>query len=1417
MIPDEIKPTTAPPIQLNSLSGCSVDLDCAIGLHCFESICVSECDESRTCASEAECSVRGRCLIQQKELQGTERLNVYLNELPEKVQLISKNQARLNLSFGLAGPDAQSITHLAYHIESDNPKLNSRNLYKSVVDGGQTTITVDLNSDGRDLFDGLEEEFTSLRLITEAGEISFSLVRKPSISGVYASQVKIDRFGGVPFATELQIVTSPEDVALEDAERAWLLMPQGRDHIFSPLSTSPIMIEVEEPLRWVASPLAFDELTEQWFAVFDYSFPFEESSHFYHEEDTQIQRSIRVDFVIEEDQSLYGLITDRWSGIYESRTPNGVSEQPVVSFDGEFTAIRVSKAISAAEVIEVPSNAAQPGRLSLPSLEGCEPAFIASSCAGVSGAQEFISLADDARASCAISAVDRALETGSTTSMILEFFDGDNETPNGMSFAEFMEACALGTDGICIPKPEVLCARSLTAYAFVAPERDTTNSAELIAAYQRATRESFLGRQLAALQADTDARLTWLRSSDYPAIITSVLKDHTEGLMNSWVERVLNVHLSVLSGQFDEAGLALLSRQPTNEAAQVARRELLFEMSQTWRATMESLTLATVRWNQLFQDAERRAEYTALISEKMFELYLIAGVAGNLNLRAGAGFANATFAGGFAALSRELGKLSLPFDQLIYARDAEVVLSRSLDPQSDQFNLLSQVETLAREAISDSSELVQVIIAESTERELSQAQIQNRLINEINVLRGEVLNLCGLPIGCSLSDYTDRPECAPRILDGECGFGISNADGAVVDLQTETPSEAGAAILKIKEAILNVSIAKEEVRALRQQADLELASAQAFSQQIELWNQARITNLAAVDRVITQREGEWSQAMQEIGRSIKQRNMLRQSLAQDALMDARNWQSIRVSGISSDFSNLREARALESTAGGLLAAADKADELAEASVSGLPTSVGLSNDPSFAARLAIKMSKIGVTKVMRVGALASQSAASKIRTSVDKQSALRDAVLANFRDQDIGDDLEVQAEIEELADQAALDLTEQQVIELQVDRVITQMVAVREAELAYKRDIVELRDRRDQVYATLIREGELLMRVEQAELAVQQRVLEYLQITQRAGLISEQLNNLENQRQNINLIIGSPSVVFAWANRLAQAENKLKIAKERLLDWLVALEYYAVRPFMDQRIQILLSQNPYQLEAIADELLRLKGVCGGSLNEQAVTLSLRDHLKLNESLIDPVSGEEVSAQARFLTLLREKNISASKRTRVGANLNIGELLSSDQSLGLTFKLDLDRFANLSLSCNAKIKSIDVSLIGDGLGSGLPAVSIIYSGASQMRSCQPEIQSYVDLFGEGATAFGEVTTFRSPTRSISPVAGLNSFPSQEDGTGNLSLSGLPLSSEYTVLIDMNSGDNAEINWEALSDIELKINYLYQDFFATGECQ
>jgi hypothetical protein len=325
---------------------------------------------------------------------------------------------------------------------------------------------------------------------------------------------------------------------------------------------------------------------------------------------------------------------------------------------------------------------------------------------------------------------------------------------------------------------------------------------------------------------------------------------------------------------------------------------------------------------------------------------------------------------------------------------------------------------------------------------------------------------------------------------------------------------------------------------------------------------------------------------------------------------------------------------------------------------------------------------------------------------------------------------------------------------------------------------------------------------------------------QRAQLIEGRYRNSVARSRDLSNLLGSPDVLFSSANRIALAESRLERARRAMDDWLTGLEYYAVRPFVSQRLALLLARNPGQLEAIANELSRLQLVCGGPVTTESVDLSLRDDLlSTGFSTLDADTGATVSGPARLRALLARAETPASRAVRYSDRSSVGERLDAGNIWAASFDIDVEGFANLGLTCNAKLSSVAVQIVGEdgdiGPGQSQPVVTMIYGGAGSVRSCQPGIDDYVSQFGPGATAFGPISAFRTPGRSISPVAGIGDYGPELSWSSTLE--GLPFASNYTVLIDLNHPSNAEFDWEQLEDVRLRLSYTYQDVFPQGQCE
>ena len=1423
----EIEALPIESLTVPSLGYCQIDFDCAAGAHCFAGYCVSECDADTPCTGGATCTSDGRCGGDQKNLDAFETSgDLRIRRGPSSQSYVGASDEGVLLGFQVESVSGAELPdELRYIIEDSEGAVDDRLLRRAPVRDGEAVIEVPID---RATLDESRFGLIDCRVTTEAGSLTTTLVPAPTASGEYGGTVRMARFGSVELPIRFDVVTSPADAPLEDAESVWLVVPAGAGELFSPTVGG---VEATPVVR----TLTYDALIERWVATMRHDYPFDEGSFLASADGVMPQRTMRFELELLPTGEMFGSMTDRWTGLYDVRTSGGTVQPAVVLFEGDLELRRTGDALMTPEEAEAAQGADDPRRADtqpLPSVDACADladVFVDATgaplvfeaadgdlltCDGVDTIAAFLAADDGARASCARAIGETALVGDTTAALLREFFNDDGVTPGDQSFDEFMQACAAGVDGLCRPQPEVLCARELVARTWTEPAEVLADGEALVELFGRLSREAFLGRQLGAFRTDADLRLEWLQLNNLPDFVTSVLRDFIAGQLDEWRTTVLDVHLEVVAGQYDPVALALLSRQVTAEASVEERKQLLLEMSQAWRGAMETLVIAAQRWNSLHVAAADRQADLELVSARARDLYVLAGAAANLNQSADAGFANATFSGGFGALLREQRKLALPFSALIYARDAEVVVSRSLDPEASNRTLLADLEANAMAAIRDAAEAVDGIIAETADRELNATLVQNELNNQIDEVVDTLIELCGLPRECTRSDVaSDVAGCEIRVGAGECGFSY----GAEDTVDGTLASEAASAYLAVVTALEGVTLAEQEYGAAEQRAARAEANAEAFAVQIEAWNTVRLDAVGAIDTIIQESEAASEASLAAVMEVIGEQNDLRRQLAEDAEMDAAAWNRVRVDGVTTDFRKLRAAFGLRQTADAATLVSDSVLLFAEASVESQPRVIGTSGDPFAVLRGAAYMKAAVTQTVGRTAAQALRVGAEELQTQVDQARALRAAELSNLREQDIADDLEVQNTIDDLRARMEVDLTRTQIREFQLDRLIEQIEARTEAELAYKRDRIELNDRIAAAFRATLELADLRVRINQAQLQVLQRELEYARVVERAGLQSARLAQLQSQASNVNALLGSPAIIFAWTNSLARAEARLERAKASVMDWLVAMEYYAVRPFMDQRIQILLARNTFQLEGIAAEMSRLQGVCGGSTNLESVDLSVARYLNLTEARSNDERGEVYEPSELLIASMQRGDVNVDRRVRLGSVTSGLDLASRDDIWSATVTFDVDEFGNLASSCNARIDAFDVQLVGEDLGDALPTVSIVYDGTSRLRSCQPDLVDYIEGLDPGATSFSDVTTFRSPSRAISVIAGVNQFTSDNFAAGvNRTLSGLPLASSYTILIDPITGANADINWANVEDIRLRVRYGYQDFFPRGEC-
>jgi len=1422
-------------VSMSSTRGCMLDIDCAEGLFCFQNQCTWECKDDGDCRAGAHCSNSGRCIAD----RGIRALTDGTFEVVLDEDALADVPGQLPVAIAEKPPTVVEIDpgqpFVTVSLQTETAVPGGAVMYRVELEGEEGKTPRTLRSEGETEFrfqiptgraSGSQGEAKLQRsfIVTSLGGFPVDIIPRIALSGLYAADVNVREFGGSALPMRFGLRIEPENASLEDATGRWVLLPASVQDLLAPTRGAGTNGTVA---KWVERPLEYDAEAKVWFARFAHPFEIGGASQFGSGEST---RSIRLEIHAVDGKRILGAQADRWEGLFDARTADGVVAPAQVVLSGPFTAFRQQRLPpETLEPMNGQPSAPRPALGGPLEIAACGSQILGpllddvaidpqNHCDGIMGVDDFHKASPQARAVCALAVADRAMQGPSTASQVRAFLDDSQPNPGGISFGEFLQRCAEG-DGFCIPSPQLACSEQLLAYAYQTQEDELSVAGDLLEKYQLAARESYLGRQLAAFQVDTDIRLDWLRKSEAPLFLAADLRAYNEDMLSKWEKQVLQAHFEVLARQFAPSSLEVLARAPTDREAIAIRKTILLEQAQTWQGAMEALQIAAQRWNGLYQNDIKREQAATYVRARTLDLYLSAAVLAHLNRSSGSSATSSIFGSGFAALLRTQEQLALPFDDLIFMRDAEVVVSQSVDPQSSSQTVLRELEDLARRAVADAQESVDRVIDDAQASEVNSKVLTDRMRTQAEELKAELVSLCGLPMGCSVGEMDVRPECVVAVEAGRCGFLIDPESGTYQSFEDlegmENVSEAGQALLALRQALLESQMAENEFRDNEERARIELENAQAFADNLAAWRDRRRAVEVEIDQISAEIDTLANATLAAHMNEINQARNIRHAAYETQAKEVEDWSKIRFGGVEADMKRLTAINALNQTAGGLTLIGDEIDHIADAVVDGLPKTVGMSNDLSAPFRMAVRLSTYGATSAMRAVAFGLETTAVALEQKLTEEQARREAKLANLSD--LADLAAMQAErdLEDLAGMLrAIELTNDEAIGAR-EALIDAMRRNLEYDLAYERDLVQLKDRRLQAKIRLQDSEAAKVRILRSEIVVQQRFMSYMQVVQRGQLLLGRYTSLNERLGQLENLIASPSVIFAFANRLARAESRVERAKGLLFDWLVGLEYYAVRPFVSQRLAILLARNPSQLEAISNELLRLQRVCGGMITYEVVDLSVRDDL-LHGGFDMMTEAGEVDAAARFRAVLEKGNVPVDTQVRYSTDERIGDVIANRSVLAATFDLRLDDFANLPLTCNAKIASIDVQLVGEGLGKNVrPTVSVLYDGKSTMRSCQPNIQAIVGALDPGTTSFGPRTTFRTSGRSVSPVARIGSFG--EPGTANRGLEGLPLASQYTILIDPAKGENRNVDWSRIEDVMLRLTYVYQDMFPVGQCE
>jgi hypothetical protein len=1413
--PAPVYPAAEPMVlALRGATACGIDADCDAGSFCFLGSCSVQCESGTECDSGV-CDDRGRCTESNNKAAGSDlpagppntRIGgIELTNEPPLTILVQPGEEFVTVTFETSA-SATPQGGLSYRVESSADDSLARRVQTS---NGGTTHTVTIpTAAANPAFTG---DAVDISIVTPIGTIPLILKSVLTVAGIYEGTLKLDGLG-----TEVPLkfgVDGDMGALGTGVSNAFLVVPSGEAAMFGPVAESQLpALNTTQELR---APLEYDSAIGAWVAIFSNAYDIPSDQAFGDLAATQVKRELRYELKVEADRTISGSLSDRWVGLFDATQADGTRVIPEVQLGGDFRLSKMAdQPATNAASFEPTQNAPNPQLQNFTLSVDC--VTLADATDGCAARTTFAGAL-----ACADAVGGGAVATRTLTEVVAGLLAG-GLTDDGKTFKEFLAGCADGTVAACVPTQAQRCGIELQAYAFgLAPGGYSEDKERLWDGFGDLLLEVTGGPQLGAFFVDTESRRDWLENANYgsTAITSAAAAQLNARLMDDYVTKVLGPNVEALRTYLQPSSFAFLSRVPDSPASVDQRDRLLIAMVGSWTATADSLALAAQRWNEVYRlDGERRVKANEVASY-LGELYRAAAIIIQLHKASGKAAEAAPVAAGLGTLLLRYEALTNTFNELLFARDGELAVSSSLDPEQASRGVLAQRHEAALEAVDDASVKVDTLLQTLLDNDIRNADLFTNLDNAVNESQKRLVELCGQLDDCDPLRPADaaNPLCDTSWVAGVCGFKQSkslltgrtprNVEGFE---SAAKPSEAGMAIFAVGDAAREAEMAEQDLdtlrgRLARKKTEYQAASADA------------VTRAAATKTLIENINTQYTQLIEstvtfekadeaERLKAIADENNRKATLSVNYFTQLGF--TVSMAALEQVDAGVGEvSRNVEQSLAGAAATVDavggKASDCPDVTI-GVAVRIG-------AAKCAVNLGTVGVvtslSRAADIAAGAGQLAHSVVESANRWQNVAKDsaALTTDF----------AQAILDVDATLRGLELKTKEVNasdSLKAENFERYQNALREQTLRAEEDA-------DAVAALLEELRQLSEDVDLAGLKVLQTAkqvvaaqLSYAQVAEsarqeRASLVMRRL-----QRQQIAQLVAGPQAVFFAANGLTEAERELDRAKRKMNDWLVALEYAAVRPFYNERMSILLARNTYQLRAIADRLTDLEGQCGGATNLQDGSVSLRnDLLGLRTAQIDSGSGQTLTPAQRFRQTLAQSDIPATANMRYTVSQTADQIISNSALLVVNFSLGLSAFGNLPLTCNAKVAGLALKLVGDGLGDGQPAATLLYNGNSQTYSCQPGIDAYVQTFGQGDTTFGSTTSFVVEGRAASPIAGVS-----EMGSSNVTFAGLPLAGDYTLIIDPSLPANQAINWANLDDIELGLTFSYQDIFSsTSDC-
>ena len=1052
--------------------------------------------------------------------------------------------------------------------------------------------------------------------------------------------------------------------------------------------------------------------------------------------------------------------------------------------------------------------------------------------------------------------------------------EDDTTTVAGFAtLSDFLDNCLLKEGDpkktVCIEQPEIQCAADLAAYSFL-NAGTTADKERFMNQFHDLLRESYLGLQYAAWQQDIISREKWLNTADAPKFAAADIEKAVMGVLDDWEINTLQAHTHTMAKQFSQLPLEVLSNQTaSSDEISAERYTVLADYQQTWHAVSGGISLAARRYNEILVKTTERVAKAAQIGSGIFDLYVAGLVESEINRNTNNTSLNGGYAASFYDNMNTLKKLGQSFDALVYMRDAEIAVSNSLN--KDNTNVLARRAEKAAKTLDEVTAKRDSVFKNHRDQKISQQTTSANLTSSLEELVTEIVNICGLPEACKVNDVAKimtKPECDPLTTPFYCGFSLNkdslpgrlestlssesvtysvkvnqngeiqytDASGNIITPDADAPidvfdtqsnigtGEAAEAILAYRKSQQHVEVARAELNALHNKVSIARETCEAYAQNISKWYNKRRQLLEDVNKNLKSIESAQDAKSKALIDKLDEQYKSLQNAYQSAAGKLDNWKAVQAAQYDDKKDYIDQMATYERA---ILGVSTTNDMIAKLFTNGISIAdyvikkteaIGKANVAAASIYGGIITAKSWETVQYELFK-ATIAALNGAKNSLKQKRDLQDAKMAY--EQKIADkEATVNAKKAEAEFTSKLNDFEKTAIksDANTEKLKASIERLRETfalEDTHERDLQALENQRAEY---LMLAQDMLAKsaaVTEAQIEAHTAFLHYLTLVQRANMLKSQYDAGSERLAKINNLYTAPAVIFSYASDLEAVENRIELAKERIYDYLAALEYNAVRPFVELRRSVYLARSTNDLKAILDKLEDVVDSCGGVTNtvddDHAIIVSMREMLGITSDF------KKMTMQQRFHYVLSNGNVPIKTLTRYTVDATGSQLLNSGHKLKSgTFALTIPAFANLEATCNAKIAGFAFKLVGENLirdnaGTQVhPTITMFYSGKATLASCQPDIKNIASTLGN-VTAYGTYTTFDVEQSKISPNIGINEW-----GNNDASLADYPLASTYTVLIDPEIGENSKINWDNVEDIQIKVLYTYENVRSTNSC-